>query len=599
MSGNWQLLKLRDVCELVNGRAYSKDELLSSGKYPVLRVGNFFTNKNWYYSDLELQSEKYCDNGDLLYAWSASFGPRIWEGERAIFHYHIWKVIPVSSVVVQKYLYYFFMWDTERIKLDQGAGATMIHVAKGSMEDRSIPVPPLADQERIVAILDEAFDGIAYAKANVERSLLNTRELVNNVMHATFVGHGTDWTEKTLGDVCDIASKLIDPRDNDYLDLPHIGAGNIESKSGALVDIKTAREEQLISGKFLFDESAVLYSKIRPYLMKVVRPAFSGLCSADIYPLVPKPGGIDRDYLYYLLLSPSFTEYAIKGSARAGMPKVNRDHLFAYRSRMPPVQDQAKVAAKLDALVEGTQRLVEVCEAKQAALGELKESLLHQAFSGQLTSAKAASASAAQTLPTTSPEFSANVIALAYERHKRQRRERTFGHVKEQKLLHLVEAVGKVDLGRQPMRDAAGPNDFRHMLKAEEWAKQNGFFEMIQREGGYDFKKLPAFDQLLAKAPQVLGAYLDRIESVIDLLVPMDTVDAEVLATVHAAWNNLLIDGAEVTDAALVWEAREGWHAGKLAIPESKFRQAIAMIRSKGLVPDGTGKYVGGQTALI
>ena len=76
---------MRDVIEFINGRAYKKEELLSSGKYKVLRVGNFFTNNSWYYSDLELTEDKYCNKGDLLYAWSASFGPKIWDGEKTIF----------------------------------------------------------------------------------------------------------------------------------------------------------------------------------------------------------------------------------------------------------------------------------------------------------------------------------------------------------------------------------------------------------------------------------------------------------------------------------------------------------------------------------
>jgi type I restriction enzyme S subunit len=95
--------------------------LLEAGSYPVLRVGNFFTNKNWYYSDLELDENKYCDDGDLLYAWSASFGPRIWKGGKVIYHYHIWKVLP-SDQVDRDYLYYFFDWDKELIKKEQGAG---------------------------------------------------------------------------------------------------------------------------------------------------------------------------------------------------------------------------------------------------------------------------------------------------------------------------------------------------------------------------------------------------------------------------------------------------------------------------------------------
>ena len=81
----WRKVALEVNATLLNGRAYKQDELLDSGKYPVLRVGNFFSNRGWYYSDLELDDDKYCDNGDLLYAWSASFGPQIWNGGKVIY----------------------------------------------------------------------------------------------------------------------------------------------------------------------------------------------------------------------------------------------------------------------------------------------------------------------------------------------------------------------------------------------------------------------------------------------------------------------------------------------------------------------------------
>jgi type I restriction enzyme S subunit len=176
----------------------------------------------------------------------------------------------------------------------------------------------------------------------------------------------------------------VDPRKKEFLDLTHVGAGNIESQTGAFVNLKTAREEGLISGKFLFDESMVLYSKIRPYLMKVARPDFDGLCSADMYPLTPLPNEITRDYLFHLLLSKRFTDYAIQGSARAGMPKVNREHLFEFKVWLPDVKKQKELAAKLDELHEESQRLESIYERKLAALDALKESLLHQAFTGKL-----------------------------------------------------------------------------------------------------------------------------------------------------------------------------------------------------------------------
>jgi len=261
----------------------------------------------------------------------------------------------------------------------------MLHVSKGAMEERDILVPPLPEQQRIVAILDEAFESIAIAKANAEKNLQNARALFESHLQSVFSQRGEGWVEKRLSDVCAITSKLIDPRKEKYLDLIHVGAGNIVSQSGVFTDLKTAREEGLISGKFLFDETMVLYSKIRPYLMKVARPDFDGLCSADMYPLTPLPNEITRDYLFHLLMSKHFTDYAIQGSARAGMPKVNREHLFEFTVWLPSMGQQNKLAAKLDALQEETQRLESICQQKLDALDALKKLLLDQAFRWELS----------------------------------------------------------------------------------------------------------------------------------------------------------------------------------------------------------------------
>lgn len=252
------------------------------------------------------------------------------------------------------------------------------------LKELSIHYPPIPEQQRIVGILDEAFAGLATAKANAEKNLQNARALFDAHVGSIFFYRSKDSLEKSFGDICTISSALVDPREKRYLDLPHVGGANIASKTGQLVDLKTAREEKLISGKFVFDGSMVLYSKIRPYLMKVARPDFEGLCSADIYPLTPKSDQLDRNYLFYLLLSPEFTAYANQGSARAGMPKINRDHLFAFRTWLPPVTKQKEFSARLDKLHVETQRLESLYQRKLAALDELKKSLLHQAFTGAL-----------------------------------------------------------------------------------------------------------------------------------------------------------------------------------------------------------------------
>lgn len=256
-----------------------------------------------------------------------------------------------------------------------------------------------------------------------------------------------------------------------------------------------------------------------------------------------------------------------------------------------------EIVARLGALSEHVQAMETLYAQKLISLDALKQTILHRAFAGEI--ATAAPAAANDNWKT--PAFTAHVIALAYRHHLTLGTEATFGRVKAQKALHLCETVGGVDLGRNPVKDAAGPNDFQHMLAAEEWAKANQFFEFVQRPtgNGYTFRKLSSFNEMVVEGAEALKPVQDRLESAIGLIAPMNSEQAELLATVHAAWNNLLLDGVDPTDVAIIREARENWHIAKQKFGESKFRQAIATIRAKGIEPDGSAKRVGGQKVLL
>jgi type I restriction enzyme M protein len=152
---SWEKNKLQDIAKVINGRAYKQTELLSDGKYKVLRVGNFFTNNKWYYSNLELDKDKYCENNDLLYAWSASFGARLWKGDKTIYHYHIWKIVPDESKIDKKFLYYLLNLKTEELKKTGGRGMTMMHLTKDNFEKQLIYLPNLSTQKTIVENLNK------------------------------------------------------------------------------------------------------------------------------------------------------------------------------------------------------------------------------------------------------------------------------------------------------------------------------------------------------------------------------------------------------------------------------------------------------------
>ena len=179
-SGEWKREILNDVCAFHNGRAYKQNELLSDGKYRVLRVGNFFTNDSWYYSDLELDDEKVAVNGDLLYAWSASFGPRFWTGEKVIYHYHIWKIDSFQQVS-KEFLFYFLERDTEKIK-NEVQGGTMVHITKGDMEKREILYPSILEQSKIARLLSLLDERIATQNKIIEKLETLIRGIIETVI---------------------------------------------------------------------------------------------------------------------------------------------------------------------------------------------------------------------------------------------------------------------------------------------------------------------------------------------------------------------------------------------------------------------------------
>ena len=391
MNNGWQTKNLGEVCQVVGGGTPPKDRAdYYSGDIPWATVRDMrhemITETECKITTQAVRNSatNVIPEGNVVIATRVGLGKICLLGQDTAINQDLRGVIPNDPRVLSVGFLFWWLKSIADLIVAEGTGATVQGVKLPFVKSLQVPLPAPSEQRRVVGILDEAFDGIATAKANAEKNLQNARALFESHLQSVFSQRGEGAVEKKLSEVCAITSTLVDPRKKEFLDLLHVGAGNIVSEKGVLIDLKSAREEGLISGKFLFDESMVLYSKIRPYLMKAARPDFNGLCSADMYPLAPMPNHITRDYLFHLLLSKRFTNYAIQGSARAGMPKVNREHLFEFRLRLPPVKRQHELAAQLDALSAETQRLESIYQQKLAALEALKKSLLHQAFSGQL-----------------------------------------------------------------------------------------------------------------------------------------------------------------------------------------------------------------------
>lgn len=191
-----------------------------------------------------------------------------------------------------------------------------------------------------------------------------------------FPGFTDEWEQRKWNEYVDISTEMVDPTRDEYANMPHIAPGNIESFTGRVLDnVKSVREEQLISGKFRFRPKDVVYGKINPQLGKYFYACVDGLTSADAYVFNGK-NGLNQKYLFSLLQTKDFYSYTVSVSKRSGMPKINRDELNAYLFLAPGMEEQEKIGDYLLQL----DNLITLHQRKSENLQKLKKGLLQKMF---------------------------------------------------------------------------------------------------------------------------------------------------------------------------------------------------------------------------
>lgn len=271
-------------------------------------------------------------------------------------------------------------------------GTTRLKLTQGSMDIMPVPIPPLPEQQRIVDRIESLFAKLDEAKQKAQDALDSFETRKAAILHKAFTGELTaqwrkehdvgmeSWAKKRFDEVATIKSNLVDPAT--FPDFPHIAPDNIEKKTGVLLEYHTVSEDGVTSGKHRFYPGQILYSKIRPYLSKVVVVDFDGLCSADMYPIEAKG---NTKCLWYYMLSEEFLEQASTAGSRSVLPKINQKELSALTVVLPTLSDeQTEIVHILDDLLAKEQQAKEAAEAVLEQIDLVKKSILARAFRGEL-----------------------------------------------------------------------------------------------------------------------------------------------------------------------------------------------------------------------
>ncbi|KAB1578828.1 hypothetical protein FS592_16310 [Serratia plymuthica] len=312
-------------------------------------------------------------------------------------------IVPLRSnnAITPKYLFNWVRSDRFIASISKSQSGTLYPaVSETDILDAKISVPPLTEQKRIVAKLDElnsrtasARDALDYIPALIEKfrtrvlALSFNGGLIGKIESETTLPESrcwnlpADWRWVRFEEVATVAASLVRP--DSILALPHIAPNNIQSGTTKLLSYQTIGEDGVTSAKQRFYPGQILYSKIRPYLRKAVLVDFDGACSADMYP-INVGSQLEAKFLLYWLVSEDFAQFSALREGRTVLPKINKKELNSTPLPLPPKEQQAEIVRRIETAFAWLDRVSDEYTAASNQLSRLDASILQKAFRGEL-----------------------------------------------------------------------------------------------------------------------------------------------------------------------------------------------------------------------
>ena len=392
MKKGWKIKRLADVLELQNGYAFDSKCFNPTDGLPLIRIRSLkagVETETRFSGDYD---KKYVVKaGDLLIGMDGEFGCYDWKGEPSLLNQRVCRLQGFSGELIPRFLFYGVNDYLKAIE-DVTGYTTVKHISSKQILEIEFPVPPLAEQQRLVGLLDEAFEGLATAKANAEKNLQNARALFESHLQSVFTQRGPGWVEKPIGELCErlhqglnTAGEKVKFYDSGY---PIIQTRNIDDgvvELDSKMKFMSEEDWQLYKDKYRPEIGDVFFTNIGTIgKTAIVTTDRDYLIHWNIFKLRPLLGKVTSEFLRYTLEQLNLSGYFEKLQKGGTVDFVTKKMISEALILLPAIAEQKTIVAKLDDLREETQRLARLYERKHVALEALKKSLLHRAFAGEL-----------------------------------------------------------------------------------------------------------------------------------------------------------------------------------------------------------------------
>jgi len=381
MKAGWQTKRIGDAIKLEYGKPLPKEDRDNDGSHPVYGANGEIGRTNKFYYDKP----------------SIIVGRKGSAGEINLTEEKFWPLDVTYFVTFDEaeYNLQFLTYLLQTLNLPSMARGVKPGINRNDVYRLESQFPPLPEQKRIVAILDEAFAGIDAAIANTEKNLAHARELFESYLNAVFTQKGDGWVEKKLGDMCDRITKGSSPKWQ--------GIEYVEAPGVLFVTSENVGRNQMLFKKMKYVEEAFNKKDSKSILRQgdvltnIVGASIGRTSVFDMDDLANinqavclircDPNELKNFYLAYLLNSSFFRQILHDNEIDNARANLSLGFFKSLSIPLPSIEKQTGIVAEIDGFSEQTQHLESIYQKKLSALAELKQSILQKAFAGELTAA--------------------------------------------------------------------------------------------------------------------------------------------------------------------------------------------------------------------